>query len=182
MAGRYAYVAHCLLNANAKVDEGARCAGIYSPLVERLRERGWTIRQLPCPELAYGGVQRFWAVREQLDTPGYRRHCRRLAEPVAELLAIDLRGGGRALIVGVDGSPSLGVELTSSGPDWGGRPDKHRDEDYAVVPGAGVFVEVLLEELARRGIEGVRRVGIAHDVHDWDETADLRRLEEALDA
>ena len=33
MAG-VAFVAHCLLNQNAKVYGGARCPGIYSPLVD----------------------------------------------------------------------------------------------------------------------------------------------------
>jgi predicted secreted protein len=50
MAG-VAFVAHCLLNQNAKVDGGARTAGVYSPLVEELRAHGWRIEQMPCPEL-----------------------------------------------------------------------------------------------------------------------------------
>lgn len=181
MTARYAYVAHCLLNANAKVDEGARCAGVFSPLVERLRARGFVIRQMPCPELAHGGVNRFWGVKEQYDTPGFRRHCHRLAAPVAAMLEHDLRDGGTAVIVGVDGSPSLGIELTCAGPDWGGRPDKPLDDDYEIVPGAGVFVEVLLQELARRGITGVRRVGLAQDTQGYDEAAELAKLDRALD-
>ena len=56
-AARVAYLAHCLLNANSKVDEGARCAGAFAPLVALLRSHGWAIRQLPCPELAFGGLQ-----------------------------------------------------------------------------------------------------------------------------
>ena len=177
---RFAYVAHCLLNANAKVDEGARCAGVLSPLVDRLRSRGYVIRQLPCPELAYGGVNRFWAVREQYDTPGYRAHCARLARPVAAMMELDLAEGGEAILIGIDGSPSLGVRLTSTGPDWGGRPDKWRDEDYGIVAGRGVFVEVLLEELARRGIKGLRRLGLGQDLLDYDEAAELTRLEQFL--
>ena len=42
---------------------------------------------MPCPELAFAGTRRFWAVREQYDTPVYRAHCRRLAEPVAHALS-----------------------------------------------------------------------------------------------
>src|SRR6266511_2220023 len=121
VAGRYAYVAHCLLNANAKVADGALCAGVFSPLVDRLRAGGWTIRQLPCPELAFGGLRRFWAVREQYDTPGYRAHCGRLAVAVADQLGADLADGGDAVLIGVDGSPSVGVHLTASDPSWGGQ-------------------------------------------------------------
>jgi len=100
------YLAHCLLNANAKVDEGARCAGVSAPVVGLLREHGATIRQMPCPELAFAGTRRFWAVREQYDTPVFRGHCRALAEPVAEQIRADLGAGARVVIIGIDGSPA----------------------------------------------------------------------------
>jgi predicted secreted protein len=74
-----AFVAHCLLNQNSKVGDGAHCAGVYSPVIDALRDKGWRIEQMPCPELAFTGLNRFWAVREQLDTAAYRRHCERLA-------------------------------------------------------------------------------------------------------
>jgi len=44
-----AFVAHCLLNQNSKVGDGAHCAGVYSPVVDVLREKGWRIEQMPCP-------------------------------------------------------------------------------------------------------------------------------------
>src|SRR5215472_7361274 len=86
-----AFVAHCLLNQNSKVGDGAHCAGVYSPVIDTLRDKGWRIEQMPCPELAFTGLNRFWAVREQLDTAAYRRHCARLAEAVAA--AISVRAG-----------------------------------------------------------------------------------------
>ena len=46
----------------------------------------FVLRQLPCPELAFAGFARFWQVREQYDTPAYRRHCATLAAPVAAML------------------------------------------------------------------------------------------------
>ena len=61
-----AFVAHCLLNQNSKTEGGARCPGVYSPLVEEIRARGWRLEQMPCPELAFTGLNRFWAVKEQL--------------------------------------------------------------------------------------------------------------------
>src|SRR5690349_4821365 len=157
------YLAHCLLNANAKVDEGARCAGVSMPVLALLREHDATIRQMPCPELGFGGTRRFWAVREQYDTPAYRAHCRRLAGPVAARIRADLAAGSRVVLVGIDGSPSLGVELTASSADWGGRPDKPRDEDYPVTPGRGLFVATLLELLADAAPR-VRVVGIGQDL------------------
>ncbi|MGH3033833.1 MAG: CD3072 family TudS-related putative desulfidase [Gaiellaceae bacterium] len=178
---RFAYLAHCLLNANAKVGEGALCAGIFSPLLARLRARGWTIRQMPCPELAFAGLRRFWAVREQYDTPAYRAHCARLARAVAGQVEEDLREGGEVVIVGVDGSPSMGVHLTASGEGWGGRPAFAPDEGYPVVPGAGLFTEQLLAELEARGMGGVLAVGIGQDAPDYDEGRELARVEDLLD-
>jgi len=169
------YLAHCLLNANAKVDEGARCAGVSAPVVGLLREQGATIRQMPCPELAFGGTRRFWAVREQYDTPAFRAHCRRLAEPVAAQIRADLAAGARVVIIGIDGSPSMGVELTAAAGDWGGRPDKPNDEDYPVTPGTGLFTETLLGLLGDE-VASVRPVGIGQDLFDYDEPRELARL------
>ncbi len=99
---------------------------------------------MPCPELAFGGTRRFWAVREQYDTRAFRAHCERLAAPVADAIRADLAAGARVVIVGIDGSPTMGVEVTACSDEWGGRPDKPRDEDYPVTPGAGLFTEMLL--------------------------------------
>jgi predicted secreted protein len=179
---RFAYLAHCLLNANSKVGEGAICAGIYSPLVERLRSGGWTIRQLPCPELVFTGSRRFWAVREQYDTAAYRAHCARLAQTVARQMEADLRGGGEVVMIGVDGSPSMGVRVTASSPDWGGRPEISGDDDYPVAPGRGLFVEALLAELSAKGLGEVRAVGIGQDLPSYDEAEELARIGRVLEA
>src|SRR5690242_2690287 len=173
------YLAHCLLNANAKVDEGARCPGVFVPGLELLRRHGATLRQLPCPELAFAGTRRFWAVREQYDTPAYRAHCRRLAEPVAAQIRADLASGARVLLVGIDGSPSMGVELTAASPEWGGRPDKPRDEDYPVSLGAGLFVETLLDLLSGVLLH-VGTVGLGQDLLHYDEAAELAKLDSSL--
>jgi predicted secreted protein len=174
------YLAHCLLNANAKVDEGARCAGVYSPVLALLRDHDCTIRQMPCPELAFGGTRRFWAVREQYDTPVYRAHCRRLAEPVAAQIRADLAAGARVVIVGIDGSPSMGVELTAASEEWGGRPDKPNDRDYPVTLGSGIFIETLLDLLAGV-VLNVRAVGIGQDLFDYDEAGELAALGAVLE-
>jgi hypothetical protein len=125
------------------------------------------------------GFQVRTGVRTQYDTPAFREHCKRLAAPVAAQIRADLGRSARVVIVGIDGSPSMGVELTASSDDWGGRPDKPRDEDYPVVPGAGIFTETLLgmlkDDLPNLGI-----VGIGHDLLDYDEEEELAKLERAL--
>src|SRR5947199_251422 len=105
-----AFVAHCLLNQNSKVRDGAHCAGVYSPIIDVLRERGWRIEQMPCPELAFAGLNRFWAVREQYDTAAFRRHCQRLATASAGAASPSGWAGRRMR--------SRGTTKPSSGPAW----------------------------------------------------------------
>jgi predicted secreted protein len=168
---KVAFVAHCLLNQNSKVRGGARCAGVYSPLVEVLREQGWRIQQMPCPELAFTGLHRFWAVREQLETTAYRQHCRRLAGAVAGAIEVHVRAGDDVILVGLEGSPSMGVHVTSSDPGRGGRPEWPEGTDE-LSPGSGIFIEELAAELAGRGVPMPRATGITHQLPDHDPAAE----------
>jgi predicted secreted protein len=158
---KVAFVAHCLLNQNARTAGGAYCPGVYSPFVSELRRRDYQLAQLPCPELAFAGLNRFWAVREQYDTIAFRRHCRGLIAGVAGAIAAHLERGDEVILVGVNGSPTMGVQITSSDPGRGGRPDWDDDTDEAA--GRGILIEELLAELAARGIETPRVTGIRHE-------------------
>jgi predicted secreted protein len=176
-----AFVAHCLLNQNSKTHGGARCPGVYSPLVEELRAAGWRIEQMPCPELAFTGLHRFWAVKEQLDTSAYRRHCRRIAAAVAGAIEVHVRRGDEVVLVGIEGSPSMGVHITSSDPERGGRPE-WPDGSSELSRGSGIFMEEIVAELAQRGIEAPRAMGISHQLPDHDPAADRARLRELMGA
>ena len=165
---RVAFIAHCLLNQNAKVEGGAKRPGMWEPVIDLLRERGYTIRQMPCPELAFGGARRFWGVREQFDTPLYRRHCRRLAKLVAAVIGQHAAAGDDIVLIGVD-----------SAPHWAGKPDIGED-DSTLVRGDGIFVEELKAELAERGLPEPRSTGIRHWFADYDPDEELRRLEALL--
>ncbi len=175
-----AFVAHCLLNQNSKVGDGAHCSGVYSPVVDVLREKGWRIEQMPCPELAFTGLNRFWAVREQLDTAAYRRHCQRLATAVADMIAVRAGRGEDVVLVGVEGSPSMGVHITSSDPARGGQPEWPEGTGEHT-SGEGIFIEELRLELGRRGI--TPRLGAeTHALADHDERTQRERLAATLDA
>jgi predicted secreted protein len=169
-----------MLNQNSKTDGGARCPGIYSPLVEELRARSWRIEQMPCPELAFTGLNRFWAVKEQLDTSAYRRHCRRIAVAVAGAIEVHVRRGDEVMIVGLEGSPSMGVHITSSDPKLGGRPVWHDGSDE-LTPGSGILIEELTAELADRGIPMPKATGITHQLPDHDPAADSAALAVLMD-
>ncbi len=174
-----AFVAHCLLNQNSKVGDGAHCAGVYSPVLDVLRARGWRIEQMPCPELAFTGLNRFWAVREQLDTAAYRRHCRRLAMTVADMISVRVRQGEDIVLIGVEGSPSMGVRITSSDPARGGLPE-WPEGTGELTSGEGIFVEELRQELDRRGI-APRTAGETYALPGHDEAAQRAAIELALD-
>jgi predicted secreted protein len=178
---RVALIANCLLNQNAKVCEGAHYRGVVSPVVQALRNRGYELLQLPCPELAFAGARRWWAVYEQYDTPAYRAHCRRLAQAIAPRIEPYLRRGDEVILIGLDGSPSTGVRFTSSKPDWGGRPNRPKD-DWDIVPGHGIWIEELEAELERRGLPSVPATGWALDMGRFDEAGSRRDLEEFLDS
>jgi len=168
---RVAFVAHCLLNQNSRTAGGARCPGVYSPLVEELRARGWELAQMPCPELAFTGLNRFWAVREQYDTLAFRRHCRRIAETLAGAVIAHLERGDEIVLVGVDGSPSMGVRVTSTDPVRGGRP-QWPDEATDLAPGPGILIEELQAALARRGVQAPRATAVTHELPDHEPEAE----------
>jgi len=143
---RVILLAHCLLNQNSVVVGKARRPGPVKEVLELLSDAGIGIVQLPCPELTYYGLRRFWAVKEQFDNPGFRSHCRRLAEEVAAIVQEYIRNGYEVLgVVGVNGSPSCGVNEHGSAPDWMGPPTEARE--YSREPGPGVFAEELMKVL-----------------------------------
>ena len=92
MDRRVAFVAHCLVNQNAKVSEFAKCAGVVAPLVERLRANGYEIQQLPCPEMSYlgvGGSDRKAGMGVWMTELKYEFESRGMAFPRATGIAMD---------------------------------------------------------------------------------------------
>jgi hypothetical protein len=99
---------------------------------------------------------------------------------VAAQIRADLAAGSRVLVLGIDGSPSMGVELTAASGDWGGRPMHVDDAEYPVVAGAGLFTETLLGLLGD-DLGAVRVVGIGQDLADYDESRELARVARTLE-
>jgi len=154
-----------MLNQNAKCVGGALSPGIYSPLVEQLQEHGWEMVQMPCPELTFTGLNRFWAVREQYETLAYRRHCRRIVKGVAAAVEAHVARGDEIVLVGLEGSPSMGVRITSSDPERAGRPT-WPDGSPELTAGRGILIEELMAELAKRGLPTPRAIGITQVLPD----------------
>ncbi len=133
-----AVAAHCLLNPLTRVKG-------LAPVT--FRPEGPVV-QLPCPEALYLGLARWAVTRNQLDVPQFRRFCCGLIEDYVDLLEMLVHEGASLRIVGVAGSPSCGVQTTSSG-YTGGLPGV---AEHVHVAGRGVFMEELLAELERRGV------------------------------
>jgi predicted secreted protein len=152
-------VAHCVLNQNSISDGTADCPSQFREIVELLMENGVGIVQLPCPELSCLGLDRrdeAGAQRELLSENTRIRGLMEERDAIEQLRARaddvalqldDYRRHGFELLglIGIDRSPSCGVETTS----------RHARE----VAGQGVFVAVIEERLRARGI-ALRMTGV----------------------
>lgn len=150
---RIVFVAHCVLNQNAISDGTADFPGADEAVARRLLAAGVGIVQLPCPELNCLGLDRGdreganrpvilenTRIRKALGQAAPARILAGLVEQVAFQVEQYHRHGFRLLgLVGINRSPSCGVETTS-------------DQDQEV-PGRGVFLEALAVELTRRGLD-----------------------------
>lgn len=132
---------HCLLNPLARV-KGVRPASPVDP-------KGANVIQLPCPESMYLGMRRREVTKDQLDHPAYRRFCREIFTPLADMLE-DLAADGVSIrIIGVPKSPSCGVRITSVG----GEPGKSKEFHHSHAQEPGVFMEEIIKELKRRRVK-----------------------------
>ena len=147
-------LAHCILNVNSKVVGLAQYAGALEDLVCGHIRCGSGLIQLPCPETTFLGLKRWGMTREQYDTPFYRSHCRNILQPYIQQIEDYLANGYSVEeIVGVDGSPSCGVNLTCAGYCGGEMDDAARQfENLREISGRGIMMEVLVELLAEKGI------------------------------
>jgi predicted secreted protein len=171
---RHALLSNCLANQNAKVDEYALCPGVVTPFLDLLRRADYHIQQMPCPEMTFLGANRWWQVREQYDTPGYRAHCRNLAESVAQILSFQIKDGCDDLIlIGVEGSGSSAVAITGVGALWGGRPE---DIAWQQAEGKGVWIEELEAILAKYDLPVPRAYGFPGELPDFDMDAALAKF------
>lgn len=149
-------LAHCILNVNAKIEGIATVPAGCSELVSGLLDHGYGIIQLPCMEQLCCGIARWGQVREQLDFPAYRRRCVEMLEPVLDQVEDFLHNGYQICgVIGLDGSPSCGVNETCSG-QWGGElGGEHQTEEklagLKMVKGSGVMMEVLRDLMEARG-------------------------------
>jgi predicted secreted protein len=144
-------VAHCFLNQNAKLDECAYYPGVIREASEVLIHSDIGILQMPCPELLCLGLDRqvekgTKPTVEDEDTRIANRLAEEESQSILQRIVDDLiyqiqeyRENGFTIrgIVGMNGSPSCGVELT-----WADDEEKQ---------GPGAFIHILKEKLRQHG-------------------------------
>ena len=164
------FVSHCVLNIASKVvmyneAEMAAEEDLRRSFVSKAVSQGVQLIQLPCPEFIMYGSRRWGHVSDQFDTPFFRSQCRKLLEDymlqIKEYLSNDrFRILG---IVGIDGSPSCGVDYTCYG-NWGGNLSDRDDLNDCIATsrlgtGKGILMDEFAKLLKEQGVE-VPMVGL----------------------
>ena len=162
-SGRIAIVAHCILNQNSRVLGLAERSSMITEIVEFLMRKKMGIVQMSCPELIYAGVSRQPQTKDQYDTAMFRSHCRKIAnEIVDQIQDYEKCGISTEIVIGVDGSPSCGVNETSKGSTCENMSKHER------VKGSGILIEELHFALKERKISipfyGIRYERLAEDL------------------
>ena len=150
-SGTFLVVAHCLLNANAKVKGLAPFGGAMNEVILPFLEIGAGLLQLPCPECTFLGMRRWGMTAEQYDVPAFRSHSRKLLKPVVYQIEDALATGYKVLgVLGVEGSRVAGW----TGPVGATRGDPAvRGEHRACKSsGSGVYMTIFRGMLQDRGI------------------------------
>lgn len=124
------FLSHCILNENVRYLGGAFRGGCISEIVEQCIKNDIGIVQMPCPEqMAWGGVLKRWMLKVLQDRRWFirpvrllllplflmhtKRVYRKLARDVGKQIEDYLASGFEVVgIVGIDASPSCGVEQT----------------------------------------------------------------------
>ncbi len=132
---------------------------------------------MQCPEMSYLGPMRWGQVKDQYNTPMFRRHCVQIADLVLDQ-ALEYHRVGYELVgfIMVDGSPVCGLNRTAApikeGEQWGGMvwymPGQHFAKD------CGVFCEILQAAMNERGLLDIPFIGLP-------EVEEAGSLEDALE-
>lgn len=150
-------VSHCILNANAKVAPLAAYPGVLKSIIQQFVDNGTGIFQLPCPESSYMGINRWGMGFEQYNSPGFRRHCRKILEPCIDQLNNFVSAGYEIVgVIGADGSPNCGVSKIPTGLEGGvigmAEPVEKQLEKLEFQTGTGVYFSILREMLEQSSI------------------------------
>ncbi|HJD45560.1 MAG TPA: hypothetical protein H9909_01830 [Candidatus Mediterraneibacter norfolkensis] len=157
-------VSHCILNTASKVvlydkKEIEAEEDLRRKFVGEALRKGVQFIQLPCPEFTLYGSRRWGHVSTQFDNPFFRDHCSKQLDPVILQLKEYVAHKDRFHVIGIlgiDGSPSCGVDRTCFG-QWGGSFGERTDlketlDSVKCAAGSGVLIDVLKKRLETEGL------------------------------
>lgn len=177
------FISHCILNENTRYFGGAFRKGCVDEVIDELKNQGIGIIQMSCPEQrAWGGVLKRHLLRgvssknmrfykyKKIFLPVFvwntKRVFRKISKEIVKDIEDYLSSGFEVIgIVGVDGSPSCGVNfrldmkksvefIANVDIDNLNRADMNEfGIENCIINGEGWFIEVLKKELRRRDIE-----------------------------
>ncbi|KNF07530.1 putative secreted protein [Gottschalkia purinilytica] len=149
---RIVLLSHCILNINSKVEGLDEYPSHINNLLKYFIDNNIGMLQLPCPETIVYGIKRWGHVKEQFNTQFFRKQCKEMLEPIVYQVSDYINNGYEIVgVIGIDGSPSCGVNKTCSG-NWGGEfididDTKKKIENLVMIEEKGVYIEVLEELL-----------------------------------
>ena len=159
-------VVHCILNQNSRIDQCGYFPGAMGEAARVLLESGVGILQMPCPELWVLGLDRRYGaldtgIREALAEEEGRDACRDLARRLIYQIEEYQKHGFEIVgVVGIDGSPACGVDITYY-------------QGKGAGPGRGMFIETLREEFRKHDL-AIHIIGV-EDFEGVERTKTLLR-------
>jgi predicted secreted protein len=118
-SGKVIFLVHCIINSNS-ICIGPKTPSLWpaviNEVVELLMRSNIGIIQLPCPEQLVFGLVRGEASRKEMDTPKFRKYCRKLAEHTIDLIEEYIKNGFKVVgFLGKRGSPTCSVSSRRKG-------------------------------------------------------------------
>jgi len=148
---RVVLVSHCILNQSARARWGGggarRDTGIIRDVLDLLMAEGIGVVQMDCPEFSLFGNPRRPRTKEGYNTPEFREICSQIAGRTCDRIAAFQKTGPTGIdviaVLGMEGSPSCGVERTP----------RIIDDEGVDAPEAGLLMEALMEKMRQMGLE-----------------------------
>lgn len=163
-------VSHCVINSNSKVQSfynTSKRESIRKELVKNIIQNDIGIIQLPCPEFIMYGAKRWGHVKDQFDNTHFRQVCKKELESIVYQIKDYIKNGYEIIsILGIDGSPSCGVNLTCTG-NWGGEISnnpifENLSESIIYKPEKGILIEELEKLLVENNIS-IEMIGFSEN-------------------
>jgi predicted secreted protein len=142
---------HCLLNVNSKVEGLATSSACARNIVDFLLDNDFGIIQMECQELTCMGIKRWGQSIDQYDNPYYEEHCNRIATNFVNMVRnYTYNGYDIKYVIGMDGSPTCGVNLTCRGKCGG---ENINFENFKTEKGTGMLMKAIKVQSEKYGID-----------------------------